>query len=379
MAAGEAAPSYVTELTLFLVVSAAVAFAFFRIGVTPIIGFLIAGVLIGPSALGLVRNRELIDAAAEIGVILLLFTIGIEFSLEKLARIRRLIFLGGGLQAVLLVLLALLALLPFGVSLGSGIFTGFLIALSSTAIVMKLLSDRSETNTEAGQVSLGMLIFQDLAVVMMVLLVPILAGEGGSALDILWALVRAGGIIVLVLVLAGRVMPRVLEAVARTCSQEIFLLTVIGICFGTAYITSLAGVSLSLGAFLAGLLVSESRFGQQALSEILPLQILFSAAFFLSVGLLLDVRFLIANLPVILVTIVAVLALKAAVTTMSARSLGLPLATALPAGLLLAQVGEFSFVLGAARLRLEQLEHLEPFDPADEPFDRDGLDRRLVR
>ncbi len=233
-----------------------------------------------------------------------------------------------------------LVLTSFGIDFRSALFTGFLIALSSTAIVMKLLSDRAETNTPVGQAGLGILIFQDLAVVLMVLLTPILGGEGGGAIGVLWALAKAGGIVAAVLLLTGRVMPKVREVVAHTCSQEIFLLTVIGICFGTAYLTSLAGVSLSLGAFLAGLLVSESRFGQQAFSEILPLQILFSAAFFLSVGLLLDLSFLVTNLPLIGLAILGIVIFKALVTGAAVRLLGTPLSAAIPAALLLSQVGE---------------------------------------
>ena len=159
-----------------------------------------------------------------------------------------------------------------------------LVALSSTAIVMKLLDSRGETNAPAGQISLGILIFQDLAVVGMVILVPILGGEGTTLGSVALSLGSAAAIIAAILLLARRVMPAMLEALARTCSQEIFVLGVIAVCFGTAYLTGLAGVSLSLGAFLAGLLVSESRFGSQALGEILPLQIVFSAAFFVSVG-----------------------------------------------------------------------------------------------
>ena len=236
-------------------------------------------------------------------------------------------------------------LLLFGLSWQVAVFTGCLVALSSTAIIMKLLADRNETNTEPGQASLGILIFQDLAVVAMVLLVPLLGGEGGTALDLVWALTKAAGIIAAVLLVARRGMPKVLELVARTCSPEIFLLTVVAICFGTAYLTSLAGVSLSLGAFLAGLLVSESRFGQQAFSEILPLQILFSAVFFISVGILLDLQFLVMNLPVVLLGLVAVVALKALITFASVRVLGYGTGVAAASALTLAQVGEFSFVL----------------------------------
>ena len=346
-AAGET-PAFFTEVTVLLVVSAVIAYICFRLGLVPIIGFLVAGVLIGPNALGLVQDAELIDAAAELGVIFLLFTIGIEFSLEQLARIRRLIFVGGGLQVGVTVALVTGLCLMFGVDWRVGVFTGFLVALSSTAIVLKLFEGKGGIDSPVGNVSLGVLIFQDLAVVVMVLLIPMLGEGGGSALELVGALLIAGALIVVVLTLATRVMPRILEAVARTCSQEIFLLTIVAICLGTAYVTSLAGVSLALGAFLAGLLVSESRFGQQALGEILPLQIIFSAAFFISVGLLLDLGFVVMNLPLVLAVIVGVLALKTLVTTGAARLLGYPLATALPAGFLLAQVGEFSFVLERA-------------------------------
>ncbi|CAA9586501.1 MAG: Inner membrane protein, KefB/KefC family [uncultured Truepera sp.] len=346
-AAGET-PAFFTEVTVLLVISAIIAYICFRLGLVPIIGFLVAGVLIGPNALGLVRDAELIDAAAELGVIFLLFTIGIEFSLAQLARIRRLIFVGGGLQVGVTVALVTGLLALFGVDWRVGVFTGCLVALSSTAIVLKLFEAKGGTGSPIGNVSLGVLIFQDLAVVVMVLVIPMLGEGGGSALGFSWALLKAGGLIVVVLTLATRVMPHILEAVARTCSPEIFLLTIVAICLGTAYITSLAGVSLSLGAFLAGLLVSESRFGQQALGEILPLQIIFSAAFFISVGLLLDLGFVVMNLPLVLAAILGVLVIKTLVTTGAARLLGYPLSVALPAGFLLAQVGEFSFVLERA-------------------------------
>jgi CPA2 family monovalent cation:H+ antiporter-2 len=182
----------------------------------------------------------------------------------------------------------------------------------------------------------------------MVLLVPVLSGSGGSTLGIVWALVKACAIIVGVLIFARRLMPKMLEIVARTCSPELFLLTVIAVCFGTAYLTSLAGVSLSLGAFLAGLLVSESRFSEHALSEIMPLQILFSATFFVSVGMLLDLSFLVQNLPLVLGVVALVLVVKIATTGVSVLALGYRLPVAAASGLMLAQVGEFSFVLERA-------------------------------
>jgi CPA2 family monovalent cation:H+ antiporter-2 len=343
-----AVPPFLTDVVALLLAAAAVAYVSHRLGLMPIVGFLLAGVLIGPHALGLVRDESVIEAAAEIGVLLLLFTIGIEFSLAKLARITRLIFVGGGLQVGLATAAVAALLLAFGVDWRVGVFTGFLTALSSTAIVTKLLGDRGETNTAAGQASVGVLIFQDLAVIVMVLLVPALGGQGGSPLEVAWALAKAALIIALVLVVARRLMPPVLEAVARTCSPELFLLTVIAICFGTAWLVGLAGVSIALGAFLAGLVVSESRFSEHAFSEILPLQILFSATFFVSVGLLLDVGYMLTHLPMVLLVIGVVLAVKLATTGVAVRAAGRAVPVAGATALLLAQVGEFSFVLERA-------------------------------
>jgi CPA2 family monovalent cation:H+ antiporter-2 len=339
---------FLHDIVFLVLAGAAISYLCFRLGLIPIVGFLLAGVVIGPRALGLVEDQALVDHAAEIGVMLLLFTIGIEFSLEKLAKLRTLIFVGGGLQVTFASLAALGLLVAFGVEWRSALFSGFLVALSSTAIVLKLLADRSETTSPTGQVALGLLVFQDLAVVAMVLLVPMLGGEGVSAGDVAFALGKALAIIVVVLVVARRLMPIVLEQVARTCSPELFLLTVMAICLGTAYLTNLAGVSLSLGAFLAGLVVSESRFSQHALSEILPLQILFSATFFVSVGMLLDVGFLVGHLPMVLAAIAAVLLVKVVTTAGSVLALRQPPAVAVAAGLMLAQVGEFSFVLERA-------------------------------
>ena len=345
LAAGESPLGFLPEVAALLAVGALFGYFAQRLGLVPIVGFLLAGVILGPNSLGVVRDQELIEATAEIGVILLLFTIGLEFSLDQLARIRRLIFVGGGIQVLLVVGLTVGMLELFRLPWQVAVFTGFLISLSSTAVVMKLLASRGETDTQAGQITLGILIFQDLAVVAMVLLVPMLGGEGGSAWELVRALGTAGLLIVGVLVVARRLMPPLIETVARTCSQEIFLLTVVAICFGTAYLTSLAGVSLSLGAFLAGLVVSDTRFRDYALGEILPLQVLFSATFFVSVGLLLDVRFLMSNLPLVLLVVAATIVVKLITTAVSVRALGYGAGVAGFVGLLLAQIGEFSLVL----------------------------------
>lgn len=342
-------PEFFAQAAAVIVAGALVAYIGSRAGLVTIVGFLVAGVVIGPHGMGVVSDPAMVDSAAELGVVLLLYTIGIEFSFERLAKIRRLILGGGTLQVVLATGVTAAVVAALGRGWRAGVFTGFLVALSSTAIVLKLLGDRGETTRAHGQVGLGLLIFQDLAIIPMVLLLPLLGGQGGgSPVAVLLALGKAAGIIVAVLLVARRVMPPLLELVARTCSPELFLLTVIAVCFGTAYLTSLAGVSLSLGAFLAGLVVSESRFSEHALSEILPLQILFSATFFVSVGMLLDLSFLVHHLPMVLLAALGVLAIKTATTTAAARVLGYRLPVAGAAALLLAQVGEFSFVLERA-------------------------------
>ena len=339
-------PTLLGELTLLIGASVLVAYLGQRfLGMVPIIGFLLAGAVIGPSSLGLVSDPHLVEVAAELGVILLLFTIGIEFSLERLARIRRLIFGGGTLQLVLAGGTVALVLVGLGVPWRAAVYTGMLATLSSTVIVLKLLSDRSATGTEEGQAALGILLFQDLAVVVMVLLLPALAGTEAGPAGVLGALARAAGIIALVLVLARRLMPPVLERIARVCSPDIFLLSIVAICFGTAWLAAVAGVGVSLGAFLAGLVVSESRFSQHALSEVLPLRILFSAAFFVSIGMLLDPGFLLARPLLVLGVVAGVLVLKALTTAGALLALGAPAGVSVSAGLLLAQVGEFSFVL----------------------------------
>ncbi|HEX7150735.1 MAG TPA: cation:proton antiporter [Thermoanaerobaculia bacterium] len=338
-----ATPPFLNEVVALVVASALIAYVCHRFNVQPIVGFLLAGVILGPHALGAVKNQVLIESVAEIGVVLLLFTLGIEFSLERLGRIRRAIFVGGGLQLTLTIAATTLILLALGINWRSGVYTGSLIALSSTAIVLKVM-DRSSNNRK-GEIAIGMLIFQDLAIVALVLVLPMLSGATVSLLALAKQLGLAALIVVLIVIVARRLMPKVLEFVARTCAPEIFLLSVIAICLGTAWITSLAGVSLSLGAFLAGLVVSESRFSHHAFSEIMPLQMLFSAVFFVSVGLLLDLRFVLAN-PLLIVGIVAAtIVLKVITTGVSALALGSGIGIATGTGLLLAQIGEFSFVL----------------------------------
>lgn len=336
---------FLNELVALFTVSVLIAYVCFRLKLVPIAGYLIAGVVIGPSALGLVKNQELVDILAEVGVVLLLFVIGMELGLKKILRSGRAIFLGGGLQVASSILVVTLTLLAFGVSWKVGIYTGFLVALSSTAIVLGLLSERKETDTPTGRLSLSILIFQDLAIVGMVLIVPVLGVEGGSLAEVLKVLGQALLVIAVVLLLARKVVPWILERVAMTRRPEFFLLTIVAICFGTAAAFNFVGISLALGAFLAGLVVSESQYSTQAISEILPLKTIFNAVFFVSVGMLLDVQFLSQNLLLVFAAAGIVLLIKALTTFGSVLYLGYSSRIAAAAGLGLAQIGEFSFVL----------------------------------
>lgn len=339
---------FLNEIVALFLVSVVIAFLCYKIKLVPIAGFLLAGVLIGPNALGLVQDQELVDMLAEIGIILLLFTIGIEFSLEKLAKIRTAIFIGGGLQVLFTGASVLGIFLLLNVDWRIGIYTGFLVALSSTAIILGLISEQNKTDTPVGRLSLAVLIFQDFAIIAMVLLVPILSGESGSSIDVLMVLGKAVLLIIGIVLLARKIVPWILDKVAQTRRQELFLLTVMAICFGTAALTNMADVSLALGAFLAGLVVSESHYSDHALSEILPLKTIFNAVFFVSVGMLLDVKFVL-EYPLLLLGITSgVLLLKFVFSSISLLVLGYPIRIAAATGIVLAQIGEFSFVLERA-------------------------------
>ncbi len=336
---------FLNEIVALFLVSVLIAFICYKLKLVPIVGFLIAGVVIGPNALGLVQDQELVDMLAEIGIILLLFTIGIEFSLEKLARIKSAIFIGGGVQVLLTVASVVGIFLLLNINWKIGIYTGFLVALSSTAIILGLLSEQKKTDTPAGRLSLAVLIFQDFAIIAMVLLVPLLSGESGSTVDILLVLGKAVLLILGIVLLARKIVPWILDKVAQTRRQELFLLTVMAICFGTAALTNLANVSLALGAFLAGLVVSESHYSDHALSEIIPLKTIFNAVFFVSVGMLLDVKFVL-EYPLLLLGIASgVLVLKFILSSVSLLILGYPVRVAAASGIVLSQIGEFSFVL----------------------------------
>jgi CPA2 family monovalent cation:H+ antiporter-2 len=321
-----------------------------RIKLPVIIGFLLTGALVGPHGLHLVKGVHEVELMAEIGVVLLLFTIGLEFSLKELFRLKRLVLMGGALQVFLTIIVtSLIIFFGFKLPANRAIFIGFLMALSSTAIVLRLYQERSELDSPHGETILAILIFQDIIVVLLMLLTPFLAGAGGEGFELLKALLimlaKTGGIMGLVLLAARYLVPHLLFLVARTRSREMFLLSIIAICLLTAWLTSLGGLSLGLGAFLAGLVISESEYSTAALGNMTPFRDIFMSFFFVSIGMLLDVRFILEHPGIIGLLTIAIVLLKFAIVLFIAILIGVSLRSALLTGLALVQVGEFSFVL----------------------------------
>ena len=334
------------DFIIVLGLSTAVIFLFLQLKVPAIVGFILTGILAGPQALGLIGGPEEVEAVSEFGVVLLLFSIGIEFSLKELLEIRRSILLGGAIQvgATLVVVYALSSLLGLGSS--ESLFMGFLVAMSSTAIVLKMLDEKAAIATPHGRNTLSILIFQDLLVVGVMLLIPLLAGTHAGAREHLpLFLAKAGGLVLFLYAAYRWIVPQLLYQIARTRSRELFLISVILICLAVAWFTSQLGLSLALGAFLAGLIISESEYSQEALGRILPFRDIFVSLFFVSIGMLLDLDFLCDHFLLIVGLAAAIILLKTVTGSLATLLLGFPLRTTILVGLALAQVGEFSFVL----------------------------------
>lgn len=337
------------DLLILLLCSVPVAFLFNRLRLPAIIGFIITGVLIGPSGLGLIGDTAAIEVLAEIGVVLLLFTIGLEFSLRHILEMRRLVFGGGGLQVVITTLLVAVVAWALGRAVSQSIFFGFLFALSSTAIVLRSYIDRLEIDTPHGRAAVGILLFQDLCIVPMMLLVPILSGkEGASAVNIALTLGAALGAVAVIILAARIVIPRALYYIVRLRSSEVFIIFIVLVSLGTSWLTSQMGLSLALGAFIAGLVLSESEYSHQIVADILPFREVFNSVFFVSIGMLLSVKFLASNALAVLALVIALTVGKTIVALLVTRLLGHSLRVSTMTALGIAQVGEFSFILAKA-------------------------------
>lgn len=340
------------DIIVIFLISILAIFVGHRLRVPVVVGFLATGILAGPHGLRLIHEVEQIEVLAEIGVVLLLFAIGIEFSFEKLLQIKRAALVGGPLQVVVTFIVTTFIGIEIGLHLNEAIFAGFLVSLSSTAVVLKIMQDRDEVDTPHGGNTLGVLIFQDIVVVPMMLLTPILAAQNSESLGmpLLFMLAKGVGIIVLVIAAAKFFVPALLYQVVRLRSSELFLLTVVLICLSVAWISFTAGLSLALGAFLAGLIISESDYSYQALGNILPFRDVFTSFFFVSIGMLLDVSFFLERADLLVAVALGVLILKAAVAGGVSVLLGYPIRTGVLVGLALAQIGEFSFILSKTGL-----------------------------
>jgi len=274
-----------------------------------------------------------------------------EFSFEKLLKIKKSVLLGGSFQVLITLIISFFFARQFGQPVGQSIFFGFLVSLSSTAIVLKLIQQRAEVDSPHGQTIFGILIFQDIIIVPMILLTPMLAGTSeGTIQSVFFLLAKVIGIIVLVIISAKWIVPQVLFQITRTRSQELFLLSIVVICLSIAWLTSSAGLSLALGAFLAGLIISESEYSHQAIGNMLPFRDVFTSFFFVSIGMLLNIRFFIQQPAAIILIALVILVVKSLIAAFAAMVLGFPLRTSILVGLALGQVGEFSFILSKTGL-----------------------------
>ncbi|MGH9866737.1 MAG: cation:proton antiporter [Candidatus Polarisedimenticolia bacterium] len=337
------------DLSIVFGASVLVVLVLHRLRLPTIAGFLVSGIVVGPHGLGLITDTARIETLAEAGVVLLLFTIGMEFSLATLRRLLGASLLGALLPLGAFSVMGALAAPFMGLQHEQGIFLGFLVSLSSTVIPLKALADRGQLDSPHGRAATGVAVLQDLLLIPMMLLTPYLAPgraeQPDPVLNLVLALAQAGVVIGVLLVVALWLVPRLLERLADLQSREVFLISIFFICLGTAWLTSLVGLSLALGAFLAGLVISESEYGHQAMADMVPFRDSLTSLFFVSIGMLMDPSVLLERPAGVLVATLGIVGLKCALIAGTLLLIGLRPTVALQAGLALGQIGEFAFVL----------------------------------
>jgi CPA2 family monovalent cation:H+ antiporter-2 len=339
------------KLLIILGFSIPVIYIFNKIKVPSIIGFLITGIIIGPFGLRLIDDTAGIQFMAEIGVAFLLFTIGIEIQLSRFLKNLSEIILTGGLQILCTFLVGVAVGLAMQLSVGQSIFIGFILTHSSSALILKILKDRSDESSPQGKISIGVILFQDMMVVPMMLLIPFLAGGSGpDILMIIWKLIKSILIIVVLLAVARYLIPLVLENLVTMNMRDVLVITSVVIAMGIAWITESLGLSLAIGAFLAGLALSDTDFSHQIISDINPFRDVFLSVFFVSLGMIFNLDFLRENTGYILLASVIIIGIKAVIVFSLVSLLKYPLRIALLSGVMLAQIGEFSFVLASQGL-----------------------------
>ena len=348
---------FLSQLLIVLSATLAIVYLFQKLRLPTIVGFLLVGLVIGPHGGALIEGFAQVEILAEIGVALLLFIIGIEFSLAALFSVQRRVIWAGLLQVVVTVIVVAALARLLGAPAPQAVFFGFLIALSSTAIVLRIYHERGEIHSIHGRSVSGVLFLQDLSIVPMMLLVPVLGRSGGatSLWDILWASLQAVAALFLIVIVARKLLPFLLHHVALLRNREIFMLFVLWVCLGTAWLTAQTGLSLALGALVAGLVISESELSHQIVADMLPLRDCFSGIFFISIGMLLDLQALRLDLFTAVLQFLAILFIKGGVAFVIFWALYRSVSMALILGFSLAQVGEFSFVLAQTGVRFDLL------------------------
>ncbi|MEX2425197.1 MAG: cation:proton antiporter [Thermomicrobiaceae bacterium] len=325
-----------------------------RIGQPVILGYLIAGLVLGPGLPGPVVDPFGVDLLANLGVTLLMFSLGVQFSFRDLFDLRRIVSIGGGVQIGLTMLIGSVASYGFGFGFAEAFVIGAVVAITSSTVALKLLQLRGEMNQPHARATLGVSLAQDLAVVPLIALLPALTGasQEQAVLSLLQSLGLAALVLITLWLLGLRLVPWLLYQIARLGSRELFLVTIILIAFGVAFLGEIAGLSLAFGAFLAGVVVSESEFSHQVLGEIIPLRDVFAVVFFASIGLLFDPSGVLDDWTLILGLLVLILIVKIFAAGVSIRLLGFPAVTAASAAVLLGQIGEFSFILAGQAIDL---------------------------
>jgi monovalent cation:H+ antiporter-2, CPA2 family len=334
------------DLVVLFATALPIVYVFQRLNVPSVVGFLIAGIVIGPNGAGLIAQTADVESLAELGLVLLLFVVGLELSLAQLTRLGRVIICSASLQVLGTGALGFGVALMTGLGPSTALLLGFLLAQSSTAIVLKTVSDRGEINAPHGRLAVGILLIQDLSLIPMMLLTRLLAtGDVMSWVAIGTVLLQAAVTVALIVLAARLLMPAVLRQIVKLRSRELFTGTVVLLCLGTAWLAAQGGLSLALGALIAGLVISESEYSHQAIAEILPFRDAFNSVFFISVGMLLRLDFLRDHLLLLAGGAVAVVLCKTLVTTVAVAPFYRSVRVAMTTALSLAQIGELSFVL----------------------------------
>jgi len=339
------APEFLHEILVIFILSAVIVYLFGKIRIPSIVGFLFSGVLLGPGGLSIVHDRAIVEALAEVGVALLLFTVGLEFSLSKISKMSRMVLIGGPIQVLLTIIVITGVVYSLTGNINLSIFSGFLVSLSSTAVVLKILMDKGEIHTKQGADITALLVFQDLAVIPMMLFTPLLAGQGADAAMFVRTIGTGAALIGAVFAGSKWIIPWILHETVRTRNRELFIIVVLLLSLGTAYLSHEAGLSLALGAFLAGIMISDSEYSNQVVADILPFRDSLNSLFFVSIGMLLELQYVFQNPGIVLFVTLGIILVKFPAAALPAVLFKYPIRIAIITGFSLAQIGEFSFIL----------------------------------